>query len=77
MSQQKEREHVSKTSTTVKDRWNTANYDDIRIRVPNGQKAIIQVAADKAGVSLNRFVTDAVWARIDAADRPKESNEQL
>ena len=34
--------------------------EDIKIRVPNGQKQIIKDYAESKGKSLNQFVTDAI-----------------
>ena len=36
---------MSKTSTTVKDRWNKNNYDDVRIRLPKGRKQAVEAHA--------------------------------
>ena len=38
--------------------------DDIRIRVPKGTKERWKAAADAAGVSLNKFIADAVDAAV-------------
>lgn len=51
---------MGKTSSAVKNRWNAKNYDDIRVRVPKGQKDIIKAAADAAGMSLNAFIQQAI-----------------
>lgn len=39
--------------------------DDIRLRVPKGTKDRWKAAADKAGVSMTKYVQDAVETRID------------
>ena len=46
---------MAKTSNAVKDRWNSQNYDDIRIRVPKGQKQTILRAAQESGESINTY----------------------
>lgn len=38
--------------------------DSIQIRTPKGTKYRWKVAADKVGVSLNRFIVDAVESAI-------------
>lgn len=38
--------------------------DSIQIRTPKGTKDRWKAAADKAGVSLNRFIADAVESTI-------------
>lgn len=47
---------MGKASTTAKDRYNAKSYDDIRVRVPKGQKEAIQAFAEKNGESLNGFI---------------------
>lgn len=39
--------------------------DDIRLRLPKGTKERWKAAAEKAGVSMTKFVHDAVEAEID------------
>ncbi len=38
--------------------------EDIRIRVPKGEKAVIQDAAAKAGESMNQFILTAIRDRM-------------
>lgn len=47
---------MGKTSSAVKDRYNAKTYDDIRLRVPKGQKEKIQAFAEANGESLNGFL---------------------
>lgn len=47
---------MGKTSTTAKDKYNAKAYDDIRLRVPKGQKEVIQAYAEQQGESLNGFL---------------------
>ena len=47
---------MGKTSSAVKDRYNAKTYDDIRLRVPKGQKERIQAFAEANGESLNGFL---------------------
>ncbi len=47
---------MGKTSTTAKDKYNAKAYDDIRLRVPKGQKEAIQSFAEQNGESLNGFI---------------------
>lgn len=41
--------------------------EDIRIRVPKGEKAIIQEAAAAAGESMNQYILSAIRFRMSAA----------
>ena len=41
------------------------SVEDIRIRVPKGQKDIIKAAAESAGESLNTYVRNAIDQRME------------
>lgn len=58
---------MGKTSSVVKDRYNAKAYDEIKLRVPKGQKGIIKAHADSRGESVNAFVCRAInnQMRID------------
>lgn len=47
---------MGRTSNAVKDRYNAKAYDDIRLRVPKGEKDKIQAFAEANGESLNGFI---------------------
>ena len=47
-------------------KWNEANLDRLAITVKKGQRDVIKAAAEKAGVSLNRYVVEAIEARMTA-----------
>lgn len=49
-----------KTSAAVKNRYNSKTYDRIAVVVAKGRKAIIQAAAEKAGLSLNAYIAKAI-----------------
>ena len=51
---------MGKTSSAVKDRYNAKAYDDIRLRVPKGQKDKIQAFAAENGESLNGFINRVI-----------------
>ena len=57
---------VGKTSNAVKDRYNAKAYDDIRVRVPKGDKEKIQAFAEAQGETvngfINRLIAEAMWA---------------
>ena len=52
---------MGKTSTTAKDKYNAKAYDDIRVRVPRGQKEAIQTFAEQRGESLNGFINRLIF----------------
>ena len=47
---------MGKTSSAVKERYNAKSYDDIRLRVPKGQKEKIQDFAASHNETLNGFI---------------------
>ena len=47
---------MGKTSNAVKDRYNSKAYDDIRVRVPKGEKERIQAFAEANGETVNGFI---------------------
>ncbi len=49
-----------KAATRAKNKYNSKNYDDLRIVVPKGKKQIIKDFADSQGKSLNGFVNEAI-----------------
>ena len=49
-----------KTSAAVKNRYNCKAYDRIVVVVSKGRKAIIQAAAERAGLSLSAYIVKAV-----------------
>jgi predicted HicB family RNase H-like nuclease len=55
----------TKTSSTVKNRYNAKAYDQLPIRVPKGRKADIQDYATAVGQSLNGYVVQAIDERIE------------
>lgn len=55
---------MGKTSSKVKDRYNAKAYDEIKLRVPKGEKDIIKAHADKVGESVNGYIKKAVDERM-------------
>ena len=47
---------MGRTSSAVKERYNAKAYDDIRLRVPKGDKEKIQAFANEQGYTLNSFI---------------------
>lgn len=64
----------TKTSSAVKDRYNSKAYDDIRLRIPKGHKATIQAGAEQEGESINSFVSKAVLARLGLEEWPMKQD---
>ena len=51
---------MGKAATQAKDRYNSKVYEDIRVRVPKGQKELIQAHAESIGESVNAFIGRAI-----------------
>ena len=60
---------MGKTSNYSKDKYNAKAYDDIRLRVPKGQKEEIQAFAEANGESLNGFINRLI---VEAMGRGEE-----
>lgn len=65
---------MGKTSSAVKDRYNSKAYDEIKVRVTKGQKEKIKAhAAKKDGGSVNAFINRAIdetMERDNSASKP-------
>ena len=62
---------MGKTSSAVKDRYNAETYDEIKIRVPKGQKDLIQAHAEAQGESTNGFINRAISETMERDGKPK------
>lgn len=45
-------------------RYNRKTYERLELRVKKGQKQVIQIAAKKAGKSVNRFILDLIAKEV-------------
>lgn len=53
---------MGKTSAAVKNAWMSENYDRVAISLKKGEKDLLKSAALAAGVSVSRYVIEAVNA---------------
>ena len=51
--------------TQANRRWNEKAYDRVEFTVPKGEKAVIVEAAQKAGISMNAFIKEAVKEKME------------
>ena len=51
---------MGKTSSAVKDRYNSKVYDEIKVRVAKGHKDEIKAHAEGQGESVNGFINRAI-----------------
>lgn len=56
---------VSKAQIKATTKYEAAKYDKILVRMPKGQRAEVQAAADAAGESLNGYIVGAVRQRME------------
>lgn len=62
---------MGKTSSKVKDRYNAKAYDELKIRIPKGQKTTIAAFAQKTEDSINGVTNKALLAYMGLQDWPK------
>ena len=67
---------MGKTSNAVKDRYNAKAYDDIRLRVPKGQKEKIQAYAESRGETVNGFINRLI-ADAMGVDKTVDDGQDL
>lgn len=61
-----ENSNKGKASTRAKNKYNTANYDSLRIVVPKGKKDKIKAFAESKGESLNGFVNRVINKEMES-----------
>lgn len=64
-----------KKATQYKNKYNSANYDSLRIVVPKGHKATVQAAAEQEGESINGYVNKAVLGRMGLEEWPEAASD--
>ena len=60
-----EKKKVSKAQQKAVNKYVKNNYDKILLTVPKGQREIIKAAAEKAGDSVNGYITTAIRQRME------------
>lgn len=56
---------ISEARRRANEKFNAKAYDEIKVRVPKGQKEIINAHAQSRGESLNGFVKRAINETIE------------
>lgn len=56
---------VSDAQRKARDKWLKEKVEDVKMRVPKGQRAVIQEHAKKCGESVNAFLNRAVAETIE------------
>ncbi len=69
-------EGQGKKSTQYKNKYNSANYDSLRIVIPKGHKATVEAAASAEGESLNGYTNKALLARLGLQKWPDKQEDR-
>lgn len=64
---------VSKAQQKAVSKYMKENYDELKARIPKGQKEIIKAHAEAHGESLNAFIYRAI---VDTMERDKGNTEE-
>ena len=62
---------ASKAKVSANARYDDKAYDKFLVRIPKGQKATVQAAAERERESINGYVNKAILARIGRAEWPE------
>jgi len=65
-----------KASTRAKNKYNSENYDSLRIVIPKGQKGTVQAAAEQEGESINGYVSKAILSHMGFEEWPGEQAQR-
>lgn len=57
---------ISKARHRANEKYNAKAYDEIKVRVPKGQKEVIQEAAGAINESVNAFINKAIMNRVNS-----------
>lgn len=59
---------TGKASTKAKNKYNAANYDNLRIVIPKGRKRAVEACAKQRGESVNGLVNALLRAEMGLSD---------
>lgn len=52
------------SATRAKQKYNSAHYDQVKFMVRKGGREVIDAAAEKAGVSRNTYILEAIKEKM-------------
>ena len=67
---------ISEARHRANEKWNAKAYDEIKVRVPKGDKERIQVFVQENGETVNGFINRLI-AEAMGVDKTAESNDDL
>lgn len=59
---------VSKAQQKAVSKYMKENYDEIKVRVPKGEKAVIKAHADEKGETLGGYIKKAIKQRMESGE---------
>ena len=67
---------TGKAATRAKNKYNSRNYDSLRIVVPKGQKQFIEAHAQRKGESVNGLVNALLRADMGISEEEWKKGKQ-
>ena len=67
---------ASKAQQKAVSKYMKANYDEIKVRIPKGQKEVVQAYAQSRGESVNALIWELLQDAM-GVDKTAEGNENL
>ena len=68
---------VTKAQQRAVSKYMKANYDELKLRIPKGQKSVVQAHAEQEGESVNSYVNRAILDRMGLEDWPQENEGKV
>ena len=59
---------VSKAQQKAVSKYMKENYDEIKVRVPKGEKAVIKAHADEKGETFGGYIKKAIKQRMESGE---------
>lgn len=59
---------MAKTRSEINNAYAKKAYDDIRLQVPKGEKAVIKAHADEKGETLGGYIKKAIKQRMESGE---------
>lgn len=66
----------TKAGMKAVDKYVKENYDRLNIKIPKGQKATVEAAAQAAGESVNQYTQKALLNRMGLEEWPEKTIDE-
>ena len=67
---------ISEARHRANEKWNAKAYDEIKVRVPKGDKEKIQAFAQQSGETVNGFINRLI-GEVMGVDKTVEASDDL